>query len=178
MPSPAVYQGICACYAGGVGALQFHGGYSSLSCVPVPGRPVGSGRDAVLDSAPAYPLSDHMGAPWSVWSVLWRLRLLCPRRSHIPFCGHLVCFWLYIYWSVFAVPLWCVPLWRLHCYVRRRLHIPDCGHHVWSWIFTRCFKVGRQHVGSGIHEVLIGATVCPMLLLCPVTFGYPCLRSP
>ena len=104
MPSPAVYQGICACYAGGVGALQLHGGYSSLSCVPVSGRPVGSGCDAVLDSAPAYPLSDHMGAPWSVWSVLWRLLLLCPRRSHIPVCGHLVWFWLYIYWSVFAVP--------------------------------------------------------------------------
>jgi hypothetical protein len=47
------------------------------------------------------------------------------------------------------------------CYVRRRLNIPDCGHHVWSWIFTRCFTVGRQHVGSGIREVLIGATVCP-----------------
>ena len=89
------------CYAGGVGALQLYGGYSSLSCVPVSGRPVGSGCHDVLDNTPAYPLSDHMGAPWSVWSVLWRLLLLCPRRSHIPVCGHPVWFWLYIYWSIF-----------------------------------------------------------------------------
>ena len=120
-----------------------HGGYSSLSYVPVCGRPVGSGCNEMLDSAPAYPLSNHTGAPWSVWSVLWRLRLLCLSRSHIPFevtlsgsgllyiCRFSRC--RYDPYVLFGV---------CDCYVRRRLDILVCGHLVWSCISRDAWKLG------------------------------------
>ena len=114
----------------------------------------------MLDSAPAYPLSNHTGAPWSVWSVLWRLRLFGDVRiflfevtlsgsgfMYIDRCSRC----RYGPYVLLASALLCPATFGYSC-----LRSPCLVSH-----FASCWEVGRQHVSSGIHEVLIGATVYP-----------------
>ena len=85
VPSPAVFHRRLRLLCWWRSSLAIARRLFFLSYVHVGGRPVESGCHEMLDSAPAYPLSNHTDAPWSVWSVLWRLLLLCLSRSHIPF---------------------------------------------------------------------------------------------
>ena len=116
----------------------------------------------MLDSAPAYPLTiirvrlGRFGRCFGVCVCYVRGVRIFLFEVALSGSGFST------YWSVFAVPLWSVcPLCRLRLLCPATfgyscLRSPCLVPH-----FARCLEVGRRPVGSGIHEVLIGATVRP-----------------